>query len=250
MAGHSQFANIKHRKAGKDAKRAKLFTKLTREIQVAASSGSADPDFNPRLRNALILARKNGVPKDRIEMAVKKATSGINTEHFEEVRYEGYALGGIAIIVDALSDNRNRTASDVRTAFTKYSGALGETGCVNFMFDRIGYIEYKNNIASNDEIFESAVEAGVQDVESQGEYHYISCSPEDFMKVRDILAKKYGEPESAKLIWKPKDPMIITEKEIATTLLKLIDALEDSDDVQEVTGNFIISSDLLEQIDI
>lgn len=245
MAGHSQFANIKHRKAGQDAKRAKLFTKLTREILVATSTGQKDPDFNPRLRNALVAARRAGVPKDKIEMAIRKGSGEIDCEHYEEVRYEGYGPGGIAFIVDALSDNRNRTASEVRSSFTKMGGNLGETGSVNFMFDRIGLIEYKADVANADEIFEAAAEAGAMDVQSDEEMHMIICPPDSLSVVRDQLAQKYEDPDKAKLAWRAKDPMVIEDKEAAETILKLFDALEDNDDVQEVTGNFVIPADLL-----
>lgn len=250
MAGHSQFANIKHRKAGRDAKRSKLFTKLTREIQVAAATGQPDPAFNPRLRSALIVARKAGVPKDRIEMAIKKASGELVGEHYEEIRYEGYGPGGIAFIVEALSDNRNRTASDVRTCFTKYGGTLGETGCVNFMFDKIGLLEFKADIAKADDIFEAAADAGAQEVESETEIHTVICHPDDLGKVREQLTQKYGEPETVKLTWRPKDTIEISDKEAAETILKLVDALEDSDDVQEVTGNFTLTEQLLQTLDI
>lgn len=239
MSGHSKFSTIKHKKADKDAKRSKLFTKLTREIQVAASFGLPDPAFNPRLRTALVAARKAGVPRDRIDMSIKKATGGGASEHYEEIRYEGYGPGGVALIVDALSDNRNRTASEVRTCFTKYGGTLGETGSVNFMFDRIGLIEYPNTITSGDEMFEAAAEAGATDVESEAESHFIICRPDDLGKVRESLTGIYGEPEAAKLIWRAKDPMELTG-ETAETIAKLIDALEDSDDVQTVTSNCIL----------
>lgn len=246
MSGHSKFSTIKHKKADKDAKRSKLFTKLTREIQVAAGIGLPDPAFNPRLRTALVAARKAGVPRDRIEMSIKKAIGGAANEHYEEIRYEGYGPGGVALIVDALSDNRNRTASEVRTCFTKYGGSLGETGSVNFMFDRIGLIEYGKTVASADEMFEAAAEAGARDVESESESHFIICHPDDLGKIRESLTKTYGEPEAAKLIWRPKDPIEL-EGENAETILKLIDALEDSDDVQTVTGNCILPDGLEEE---
>jgi YebC/PmpR family DNA-binding regulatory protein len=248
MAGHSQFANIKHRKAGRDAKRSKLFTKLTREIQVAAATGQPDPDFNPRLRAALAVARKAGVPKDRIEMAIKKASGELVGENYEEVRYEGYGPGGIAFIVEALSDNRNRTASDVRTCFTKYGGALGETGCVNFMFDKIGLLEFKADVAKPEDIFEVAAEAGAEDVESDDNFHTVICQPDAFGKVREQLTQKYGDPETAKLTWKPKDTIEL-DKEAAETILKLVDALEDSDDVQDVTGNFVVPQEIVDALD-
>lgn len=248
MSGHSKFSTIKHKKAGKDAKRSKLFTKLTREIQVAASTGLPDPASNPRLRTALVVARKAGVPKDRIEMSIKKASGGAATEHYEEIRYEGYGPGGVALIVDALSDNRNRTASEVRTCFTKYGGALGETGSVNFMFERIGLIEYPSTVATGDEIFEAAAEAGANDVESEDESHFVVCHPDSLGKVREKLTAQYGEPEAAKLIWRAKDPVEL-DQEAAETILKLVDALEDSDDVQQVTGSFMISDEIMEALE-
>ncbi len=240
MAGHSQFANIKHRKGAQDAKKAKLFTKLQREITVAAKTGQADPEFNPRLRNAIIEARTNNMPKERIENAIKRATAAGEGDNFEEIRYEGYGPGGIAFIVEALTDNRNRTAGEVRSIFTKSGGALGETGSVAFMFDHIGLIEYDVNVADEEKMLEAAIEAGADDVESSSEFHYIICAVQDLSPVRDALIKKFGDPKSAKLIWKPKS---LTElnSEQAEKILKLVDNLEDNDDVQVVTGNYSIS---------
>lgn len=248
MAGHSKFANIKHRKGAQDAKRAKLFTKLTREILVAAGSGPSDPDFNPRLRGALIAARRAGVTKDKIEMAIKKGSGEIEGENYEEMRYEGYAPGGIALIVDVLTDNRNRSASDIRAAFSKAGGNLGETGSVNFMFDQVGLIEYPANVAGADEVFEVAAEAGAQNVESGDDWHEIICAPDDFSNVRDVLVEKYGDPESARLSWKPKD-LEALDLEKAQKVLKLVDALEDLDDVQYVSGNYTIPDDVAEQLE-
>lgn len=248
MAGHSKFANIKHRKGAQDAKRAKIFTKLTREIMVAARTGQPDPNFNPRLRNALIAARKGGVPKDRIDTAIKKGSGEIEGENYEEMQYEGYASGGIAIIVEATTDNRNRTASDVRSAFTKAGGNLGETGSVNFMFDRVGLIEYPANVASADEMFEAAVEAGADNVESNDEWHEITSEMEAFNTVRDALVEKFGDPETACLVWKAKDPQSLNLEQ-AQKLMKLVDALEDLDDVQNVEGAFDIPDDVAEQLE-
>lgn len=247
MAGHSKFANIKHRKGAQDAKRAKLFTKLTREIMVAASSGQPDPDFNPRLRAALITARKAGVPKDRIDTSVKKGAGEIDGENYEEMRYEGYGPGGVALIIDALTDNRNRTAGDVRSTFTKHGGNLGETGSVGFMFDQVGIIEYEGSVASADDMFEFAAEAGADNVESSDEWHEITCDPNNFSVVRDALVEKYGDPETAKLGWKPKEPVEL-DLEKAETILKLVDVLEDNDDVQFVYGNYIIPDDIADQL--
>ncbi len=196
MAGHSQFANIKHRKGAQDAKKAKLFTKIMREITVSAKTGQSDPEYNPRLRNALIEARVNNIPKDRIETAIKKVTSGIDNQNFEEIRYEGYAPDGIAIIVEALTDNRNRTASEVRSIFTKMGGALGETGSVGFMFERVGVIQFLKNVASEEIMFETALEAGASDVESSVDEHVVITAPENFVTVRDALIKKFNDPLS------------------------------------------------------
>lgn len=248
MAGHSKFANIKHRKGAQDAKRAKLFTKLTKEITVAASSGQPDPDFNPRLRNALITARKAGVPKDRLETAIKKGAGEIEGENYEEMRYEGYGPGGIALIVDALTDNKNRSAADIRACFTKSGGNMGETGSVNFMFDQVGMIVYPSDIAGDDEIFEIAAEAGANDVISDDQIHEIICEVNDLNEVRNELEKKYQDPEEARLAWKAKDPVEVTDVEQAEKILRLVDALEDNDDVQHVTGNFIVPDEIAEQL--
>ncbi|PIR39191.1 MAG: YebC/PmpR family DNA-binding transcriptional regulator [Alphaproteobacteria bacterium CG11_big_fil_rev_8_21_14_0_20_39_49] len=247
MAGHSKWANIKHRKAGQDAKRAKEFNKLTKEIQVAAGIGQPDPDFNPRLRAALASARKNGVPKDRIDTAVKKGSGVIEGENYEEMRYEGYSAGGVAIIVETLTDNKNRTAGNVRSIFTKAGGNLGENGSVNFMFEQAGMIEYKADIASPDEIFEEAALAGADDVESDDETHTIICSPDNFAEVRDTLEKTFGEAESSKLGWRPKDPVEL-DFEKAEKVIKLIENLEDDDDVQEVYGSFTIPDEIAEML--
>jgi YebC/PmpR family DNA-binding regulatory protein len=248
MAGHSQFANIKHRKGAQDAKKAKLFTKIIREITVAAKTGQSDPEYNPRLRNALIEARVNNMSKDRIETAIKKVTSGADTQNYEEIRYEGYAPAGIAIIVEALTDNRNRTASEVRSIFTKMGGALGETGSVGFMFERVGVIQFSANVASEEEIFELALELGASEVESSTEIHVIITDPENFIAVRDELIKKYKDPISAKLDWKAKNIIEINDLLQAQKLLKMIDLLEDCDDVQMVTGNHVFSDEINQKI--
>ncbi len=248
MAGHSQFANIKHRKNAQDAKRAKLFTKILREITVAAKTGQPDPEFNPRLRSAIIEARANNMPKDRVDAAIKKVISGNEGDNFEEIRYEGYANGGIAIIVEALTDNRNRTAGEVRSIFSKSGGSLGETGSVGFLFDHIGIIQFDAKIASSEEILESAIECGASDVESFENLHIIYCEVDDFSSVRDTMINKYGDPTSAKLDWKAKDLIEINNLEQAEKLMKFIDALEDLDDVQLVTGNYSFSQDVLEKL--
>ena len=209
MAGHSKFSNIKHRKGAQDAKRAKLFTKLQREITVAAKLGQPDPEFNPRLRGAIIAARGQNMPKDRIDGAVKKATAAGEGDNYEEIRYEGYGPAGIAIIVEALTDNRNRTAGDVRSYFTKAGGSLGETGSVSFMFDHVGLIIYDKNIGDDEAVFEAALEAGAEDVQSQEEVHAITCATDDFSVVRDSLMEKFGDPKVAKFDWQAKNTTIL-----------------------------------------
>ncbi|MBL6664903.1 MAG: YebC/PmpR family DNA-binding transcriptional regulator [Rickettsiales bacterium] len=248
MAGHSQFANIKHRKGAQDKKRAKLFTKLLREITVAAKTGQPDPAFNPRLRGAIIDAKTNNLPKDRIDAAIKKVAQGSDGDNFEEIRYEGYGPNGIALIVEALTDNRNRTASEVRSIFTKSGGALGETGSVNFMFERIGFVKFAKEVDGDDNIFEAALEAGAEEVESNDEEHIIITNPDDFAAVRDALIEKYGDPAAAKLDWKAKDLTEIDDLEKAEKLLRTVDALEDLDDVQTVTGNYSFSKEVLNQL--
>ena len=244
MAGHSQFKNIMHRKGRQDAKRAKDFAKLAREIEVAARAGMPDPALNPRLRSAITAARGANMPKDRIERAIEKATGGGDGDNYEEIRYEGYASGGIAMIVDALTDNRNRTASEVRSAFSKFGGSLGETGSVAFMFDRVGQIAYPADKATAEAVFEAALEAGAQDVTSSEDGHEIICAPEDFGDVVTALEAMFGEPESAKLAWKPQTTVDV-DVDAAATLVKLIDALEESDDVQAVWANFEMSDEVL-----
>ncbi len=247
MAGHSKWANIKHRKGKADAQRAKLFSKLGREIYVAAKLGGGDPDMNPRLRLAIATARSQSMPKDGIEKNIQKGIGGGEGENYEEMRYEGFGVGGVAVIVEALTDNKNRTAAEIRAAFTKCGGNLGTTGCVAFMFDRIAEIAYPIDKASADEMFEAALEAGASNVESDDEYHVIQCSTDDFADVRDSLEKQYGEPERQGLIWKPNVTTEVDEDQ-AASLLKLIDALEDNDDVQNVTANFEISDEIMEKL--
>jgi YebC/PmpR family DNA-binding regulatory protein len=247
MAGHSQFKNIMHRKGAQDAKRAKIFTKLVREIITSVRTGQADPSFNPRLRAAIAAAKAKNLPKDRIENAIKKGSSVGEGDNYEEMRYEGYGPGGVAIIVEALTDNRNRTASEVRSAFTKRGGALGETGSVNFMFERIGLIEYPAAVADNDAMFEAALEAGADSCESDEYIHEICCDPEIFNQVRDSLVAKYGDAEVSRLSWKPKNLIAVTEQQ-AESILKLIEILEDSDDVQFVCGNYSIDDEIMEKL--
>ena len=246
MAGHSQFKNIMHRKGAQDKKRAKIFTRLIRELTVAAKA-SADPDSNPRLRTAIAAARAANMPKDNIDRVLKKATGGGEETNYEEIRYEGYGPGGVAIIVDALTDNRNRTASEVRAAFSKYGGNLGETNSVGFMFDRIGLISYPRDLGSSEAAFEAAVESGASDVEAtQSGYEFI-CSTEEFNNVREYLEDEYGPPVSAGLSWKPQSTVELSADQ-ATTLLQLLDVLDDNDDVQSTAANFEISDEVLEKL--
>lgn len=247
MAGHSQFKNIMHRKGAQDKKRAKLFAKLAREIEVAARMGMPDPSQNPRLRSAVVAARSANMPKDRIERAVSKASGGEDGAMYEEIRYEGYGPHGVAIIVDALTDNRNRTASEVRSAFSKFGGNLGETNSVVFMFDRIGQITFRADIADSETMFEEALESGAQDVTSSDSSHEIICDPEDFGQVVEALEVIFGTPESAGLLWQPQTTVDI-DVDAAQTLVKLIDMLEDGDDVQNVSANFEMSDDVMAQL--
>jgi len=236
MAGHSQFKNIMHRKGRQDAAKSKVFSKLAREITVAAKAGLPDPAMNPRLRLAVQNARAQSMPKDNIERAIKKA-QGNDGETYEEVRYEGYAPGGVAVIVEALTDNRNRTASNVRAAFTKAGGALGETGSVSFMFDRVGEIVYPAKAGDADKVMEAAIEAGADDVQSDEDGHVIVCAFENIGEVTAALEKALGEAESVKTVWRPQTSTPVDE-ERAQSILKLIGVLEDDDDVQNVYANF------------
>ncbi len=248
MAGHSQFANIKHRKGAQDKKRANLFTKLAREIIVAAKTGLPEPDHNPRLRLAISAARAKSMPKDRIEAAIKKATGNQVGDEFEAIRYEGYASGGVAIIVEALSDNRNRTASDIRSTFTKFGGNLGETGSVSFGFDKVGVFKYPKSVASDEKIFEVAIEAGADDCQSFDNHHEIICSVENFGEVQKLISAKLGDPETGKFEWRAKNEMEV-DFETAEKVENLIDKLEDLDDVQEVFSNHTYSEEVAKQLD-
>lgn len=243
MAGHSQFKNIMHKKGKQDAIRSKLFSKLAREITVAAKLGLPDPAMNARLRSAILAARAENMPKDNIERAIKKA-SGADGENYDEVRYEGYAPGGVAVIVEALTDNRNRTAGEVRSAFTKAGGALAETGAVSFMFDKIGEIEFEPGAASEDAMMEGAIEAGADDVASSEDGHVVTTSLEMFAEVQKALEAKFGEPRKAKLVWRPQNTIGVDD-ESGEKILRLVGALEDNDDVQNVYANFEVSDDAL-----
>ena len=247
MSGHSQFKNIMYRKGAQDKKRGKVFTKLIRELTTAARQGLPDPAANPRLRAAVLAARQANMPKDTVERAIKRGAGGEGGEAYEEVRYEGYGPGGVAVIVEALTDNRNRTASEVRAAFTKAGGALGETGSVGFMFDHVGEIAYPAAAASADDMLEAAIEAGAADVESDDDGHLVFAAPEDFNSVRDALEARFGPADSARLGWRPKTTTAIDE-EIAAGLFKMLETLEDSDDVQNVYANFEVGEDVMARL--
>ena len=247
MAGHSQFKNIMHKKGRADAKRAKIFTKLGREIQVAAKLGGGEPDFNPRLRLAVQAARAADMPNDRIKKAIEAGTGTGDTADYFEIRYEGYGPGGVALIVEALTDNKNRTAGDIRAIFTKYGGNLGETGSVGFMFDHVGQVVYPIAKASSDAMFEAAVDAGADNVESDTDFHEVICRTDDFAAVREALEKKLGEAEKSGFVWKP-NVMAPVDAETGTALFKLIEMLEDNDDVQVVTTNFEISDEDMQKL--
>jgi len=243
MAGHSQFKNIMHKKGRQDAIRSKLFSKLAREITVAAKMGLPDPTMNARLRAAVLAARAENMPKDNIERAIKKA-SGADAETYDEVRYEGYAPGGVAVIVEALTDNRNRTAGEVRSYFTKAGGSLAETGAVSFMFDRVGLIEFDRKVASEDAMLEAALEAGAEDVATSEDGHEIITTLESLREVAQALEQKFGEPRKAALVWRPQNTISVDD-EAGEKILKLVGALEDNDDVQHVYANFEVSDALV-----
>ncbi|MFD0911528.1 YebC/PmpR family DNA-binding transcriptional regulator [Ruegeria arenilitoris] len=246
MAGHSKWANIQHRKGRQDAARSKLFSKLSKEITVAAKMGDPDPDKNPRLRLAVKEAKSNSVPKDVIERAIKKSQAG-DGEDYEEIRYEGYGPNGVAVIVEAMTDNRNRTASNVRSTFSKNGGNLGETGSVGFMFDRKGEVVYPASAGDADTIFEAAIEAGAEDVESSEDGHIIWCADTDLNEVSSALEAALGESESTKLVWKPTTTTELGLEDMQR-LMKLVEALEDDDDVQRVTTNFEATDEVMAQL--
>lgn len=246
MAGHSKWANIQHRKGRQDAARSKLFSKLSKEITVAAKMGDPDPEKNPRLRLAVREARSNSMPKDNIDRAIKKSQAG-DAENYEEIRYEGYGPGGVAIIVEALTDNRNRTASNVRSTFSKNGGNLGETGSVGFMFDRMGAISYGAEAGDAEAVMEAAIDAGADDVDSSEEGHTVYCEAGALSDVSTALEGSLGEAQSAKLIWKPQNTNPVDEDQ-GRTLMKLLDALDDDDDVQTVTANFEMSDEVMAKL--
>jgi YebC/PmpR family DNA-binding regulatory protein len=247
MAGHSKFKNIMHRKGAQDARKAKIFTKIGREITVSARLGGADPNSNPRLRSALAEARANNMTNDRIKRAIDTGTGANKEDDYEEMRYEGYAPGGVAVIVETLTNNRNRTAGEVRSIFAKNGGNLGETNSVSFMFTRVGEIVYPAAAAAGDAMFEAAVEAGASDCDSSGERHIITCEMDDFAQVREGLEKKFGTADKSGFVWRPNVMTPVGEEE-AVKILKLIDSLEDDDDVQAVTTNFEVSDEILEKL--
>ena len=247
MAGHSQFKNIMHRKGAQDAKRAKQFAKVLREITVAVRSGLPEAASNPRLRAALSMAREVNMPKDNVERAIKKASGTAGGDDYVEVRYEGYGPAGVAIIVEGLTDNRNRTAGEVRAAFSKHGGSMGETNSVSFMFQRLGVITYPVSVASEDDMLEAAIEAGADNVETTDEVHEVTTAMESFFTVRDALESRFGEPHSSKLDWRPENPVPLDEEK-ARSVLKLIDVLEENDDVQSVYANFDLSDEVAQAL--
>ncbi len=247
MAGHSQFKNIMHRKGAQDAKRARIFAKIIREITVSAKEGLPDPAANPRLRSAIAAALKANMTRDTIDRAIKKASSAAAGDNYEAVRYEGYGPGGVAVIVEALTDNRNRTAPVIRAAFSKSGGAMGETNSVSFMFNRLGVVRYEAKAATADAMLEAAIDAGADDVVSDAETHEITVSVEGFFAVRDALEQKFGSPQEAKIEWRPNLTVALDEDK-AKSVLKLLDVLEDDDDVQNVYANFEIPEDVMQKL--
>jgi YebC/PmpR family DNA-binding regulatory protein len=246
MAGHSQFKNIMHRKGRQDAAKSKLFGKLAREITVSAKLGMPDPAMNPRLRAAMLAARAENMPKENIERAIKKATGG-DAENYEEIRYEGYGPGGVAVIVEVLTDNRNRTAGEVRATFAKSGGNLAETGAVSFMFDRVGLVEFDSKVASGDAMLEAAIEAGADDVISGESGHEIYTAPDSLREVAKALETRFGEPRRAALVWRPQNTIAIGDEQ-GEKLLRLIEVLSEHDDVQNVYANFEVSDALMQKV--
>ena len=244
MAGHSHVKNVMHRKGAQDARRGRAFAKLIREITVAARQGLPDPAANARLRAAVTTAFKQNMTRDTVDRAIKKASGAAAGDDYTDVRYEGYGPAGVAVIVETLTDNRNRTASDVRSAFSKYGGALGETNSVSFMFQRMGVVTYKPDAATPDAMLDAAIEAGADDVVSEADGHEVTCATESLFAVRDALEQRFGAPEEAKFDWRPSTTVTLDEDR-AASVLKLIDALEENDDVQNVYANFDIPEAVL-----
>ncbi len=247
MAGHSQFKNIMYRKGAQDSKRARVFAKIAREILVSVAAGGAEASSNPRLRAALASARAANMPKDNVDRAIKKALGNDDLSQYHEVRYEGYGIAGVAVIVEALTDNRNRTASEVRSTFTKHGGNLGETGSVGFCFERLGVLHFETAKFSFDKIFEAAVSAGADNVETIGDLIEVTCPMDAFASVRDALIETLGDPQTAKVMWRAVNTTVVNEGQ-AKTLLKMIDVLEDSDDVQNVYTNVEITDEILQKL--
>jgi YebC/PmpR family DNA-binding regulatory protein len=248
MAGHSQFKNIMHRKGRQDAVKSKLFGKLAREITVSAKLGLPDPAMNPRLRAAILAARAENMAKDSIERAIKKAIGG-DAESYDEIRYEGYGPGGVAVIVEVLTDNRNRTAGEVRSTFTKSGGNLAETGAVSFMFDHLGVVEYDAAVATADTVLEAAIEAGAEDVVSGESGHEIYTTPGSLAAVTKALEAKFGEPRKSALVWKPQNTVAVDDEQ-GEKVLKLIETLNEHDDVQNVYANFEVSDALMQKLSV
>jgi YebC/PmpR family DNA-binding regulatory protein len=247
MAGHSQFKNIMHRKGAQDAKRAKVFTKIIRELTVAARSGLPDPAQNPRLRAAVLAARAANMPKDTMERAIRRGTGEEGGANYEEVRYEGFGPGGVAVIVEALTDNRNRTAGEIRTVFSKNGGTLGETNSVSFLFNRRGSISYPLRAASADAMFEAALDAEAEDVQMVDEGHEITTAPDDLNAVRESLETKFGPAQRSGLVWKPLSAVELGQED-AEAMFELLEMLEDNDDVQNVSSNFSVSDEIMARL--
>ena len=247
MAGHSKFKNIMHRKGAQDKKRAQLFAKLGKEIMVAAKMGGGDPDSNSRLRLAIQTAKTQSMPKDNIERAIQKGAGGGDDTEYEEIRYEGYGPGGVAVIVDVLTDNRNRSAADVRSIFSKSGGNMAETGAVSFMFDRVGLVRFKADVGDADTVFEAALEAGADDVQSNDDGHEIYCQADELAQVAQALEERFGEAEESRMIWKPQNLTPVDEG-AAESLFKLLDNLDDNDDVQNVYANYDIPDEVMERL--
>ena len=248
MSGHSQFKNIMHRKGAQDQMRAKVFSKLAREITVAAKLGLPDPASNPRLRSAILAARAENMPKDNIERAIKKGAPGEDSANYEEVRYEGFAPGNVSVIVEALTDNRTRTAPNVRAIFSKRGGTMGAAGSVAFNFERVSYLEFPNNVASADAMLEAVIEAGGEDVQSDADVHAVYCQPDDLSAVRAALEAKYGDPTVCRLDFKPIVKTPVTDLESAQKLMDFVAQLEEDDDVQRVITNADIPEEILKQL--
>ena len=249
MAGHSQFKNIMHRKGAQDKERARIFSRLAREITVAAKAGLPDPAMNPRLRTAIIAARAENMPKDNIERAIKKGSPGADNTVYEEVRYEGFGPGNVAVIVEALTDNRSRTAPNVRAIFSKRGGIMGEMNSVAFNFERVGLVHFPASAASPDAMFEAALNAGAADVASDENGHDVTCAPDDLGAVRETLEKTFGTPEAARLSWKTLATVPLTDEEKARAFFAFMDALNEDDDVQRIYANYDIPAELLARIE-